>query len=91
MKAITTKINGPTDTPGTRIVATDGDGNRVSVPYDHALNPDQNHRVAMETLCRKLGWHGEIAGGTLMQSGREIGMVWVWTTDNTYEIDRSVS
>ena len=73
MKAITTTYHGPTDTRGSRITASDGDGNRITVPYDHALNGAGNHRAACLALCAKLGWHGELVGGHT-----RTGMVWVW-------------
>ena len=35
MKVITTRYHGPTNTRGSRIAATDEDGNRVSLTYDN--------------------------------------------------------
>lgn len=55
MKAIQTKYYGPTDTTGSRIVAS-CDGGRITMGYDHALDSDGNHRKAAELLARKLGW-----------------------------------
>jgi hypothetical protein len=64
MKAITTKYHGCTDTRGSRISATDGD-NRVSIPYPHELNTEEAHKLAAQTLCKKLGWDYQfITGGT---------------------------
>lgn len=61
MKSIVTKYNGPTDTKGSRITASDSDGNRVSISYDHgAKNP---HAEAALALCRKMGWKGTLQGG----------------------------
>ena len=63
-KAIVTKYHGPTNTRGSRISASDGDGNRVSVSYDHALSGEAVHRVAAEALCAKMKWTGRpVAGG----------------------------
>ena len=73
MKAITTTLHGPTDTRGSRITASDGDGNRITVPYDHAVSLAANHRAACLALCAKLGWHGELVGGHTRP-----GMAWVW-------------
>lgn len=65
MKAIRTKYNGPTDTRGSRISATDEDGNRVTVPYDHAENSNGNHDAAALALCAKMGWGGRLVRGWL--------------------------
>lgn len=65
MKAITTKYHGATNTRGARISATDGDGNRVSIPYPHELSGAAVHAEAALALCAKMGWEGDlIAGGT---------------------------
>lgn len=64
MKAILTKYHGPTDTRGARISATDGDGNRVTVPYDHALSLGRNHDAAALALCGRLGWGGRLVCGS---------------------------
>ena len=45
MPAIRTQYKGPTDTRGSRIVATSYAG-RTSVSYDDALSADENHRAA---------------------------------------------
>lgn len=65
MKAIITKYHGPTNTRGSRIRASDLDGNRVTVSFDHALNGDGNHDAAAVALCRKMGWshHNLMRGG----------------------------
>ncbi len=73
MKAIETKYHGPTDTRGSRFSACDSDGNRVSVSYDYALNSEDNHRAAAEALKAKMGWDGELIGGSTKR-----GMVWVF-------------
>lgn len=62
-KAIETRYKGPTDTRGSRIIAADLDGNRITIPYDHALNHDELHERAAKALCEKMGWQGEIVGG----------------------------
>jgi hypothetical protein len=55
MQAIITKYFGPTNTRGSRVKATAAAGS-VSLPYDSALNSDENHRAVAEALCKKLGW-----------------------------------
>ncbi len=62
MKAIRTRFYGPTDTRGSRIVADDGDGNRISESYDHALNSDDNHMGVAYLLMHKMNWSGQLVG-----------------------------
>jgi hypothetical protein len=65
MKAIETRYVGPTNTRGARIIATDSDNNRVSIPYPHELSGEAVHLKAAEALRDKMGWTGNlIAGGT---------------------------
>lgn len=73
MKAITTKFYGPTNARGSRIIASDEDGNKVTVHYDHALNPCEMHALAARTLCKKMRWHG-----VLLQGSLKTGYVFVW-------------
>lgn len=65
MKAIITKYKGPTNTRGSRIYASDGDRNRVSIPYPYELSGEAVHREAAEALCRKMGWSTDLIGGGL--------------------------
>lgn len=82
MKAITTKYHGPTNTRGLRISATDGDGNRVSVPYNYSLSGELVHREAVYALCAKVGWSGELVSGSIKG-----GYVYVWTrTGDTFTV-----
>ena len=55
MQAIVTKYHGPTNTRPGRVSAK-CEAARVIVEWDHALNVDDNHRRAAETLRDKLGW-----------------------------------
>jgi len=73
MKAITTKYHGPGNVRGSRITASDDDGNRVVSSYDHALNSEGNHAAAARKLCQKMNWTGSLTGGHIRE-----GMVWVW-------------
>ena len=75
MKAITTRFHGPTNFKGSRYSATDGDGNRVIVETDFALNSDKNHRRAAELLCAKMGWSG---AETLIEGWTKTGYVYVF-------------
>ena len=65
MKAIRTKYHGPGNVRGSRVSATDEDGNKVIIGHDSALNSDQNHRRAALALCAKMDWHGTLAEGAL--------------------------
>jgi hypothetical protein len=62
IQAIVTKFLGPTNFRGSRVKATASAGS-VTIEWDHALNPDGNHRAAAEALCRKLGWSGRYVEG----------------------------
>lgn len=75
MKAIATTYFGPGNVRGSRVQASDCDGNRIMVPYDHALNADGNHAAAAQALCAKMEWHGELVSGSLGS-----GYVFVWVT-----------
>ena len=73
MKAIKTKYLGPTNFKGSRVRATDEDGNSIILSWDHALNSDKNHEAAAQALCDKMDWEGRIVGGSLKDC-----MVWVF-------------
>jgi hypothetical protein len=63
MKAIRTRYRGPTNTKGSKIIASDADGNRVSISYPHQLNSDDAHELAAYRLMEKMGWTNELIGG----------------------------
>lgn len=73
MKAIKTTYHGPTNTKGTRIIASDGDGNQITISRDCAREIVEDHRRAAEALCDKMGWKGKLIGGSLASC-----MVWVF-------------
>jgi hypothetical protein len=62
MQAIRTRYYGPTNTRGSRIVASCEAG-KVSMGYDHALNIEGNHAAAARLLVAKFGWPGVYYGG----------------------------
>lgn len=64
MQAIRTVFHGPTNTRGSAITARSAGGSSVRVPYDHALNLDENHAAACDALKAKLSWTGPMIGGT---------------------------
>ena len=71
MKAILVKYLGPTNTRGTRLKASDLDGNAVTIPYPYALPRGEGKAHAARLLCAKMQWdstnlvEGEIKDGTV--------------------------
>ena len=76
MKAITTKYHGPTITRGSRISASDSDGNRVYISYDYALSAEEVHRKAAVAFCSKMKWSG---ADTMVGGSIKDGYVFVFT------------
>lgn len=68
MQAIKTKYIGPTNFRGSRIKATCAAGS-VTISYPYKLSGQACHRLAAETLAKKLGWtdqrYGALIGGCL--------------------------
>lgn len=64
MKAIETHYLGSTDRRSSRIVASDSDGNKVTIPYPGELDTEKAHRKAAYILKNKMGWHGKLVGGS---------------------------
>ena len=91
MKAITTTYKGPTNCRGSRIIATDSDGNRLTVSYDYAKNSEGNHQAAAVALCERMEWRGVLQGGHTKD-----GMAWTWIGESyqvavNMPLQRSVS
>lgn len=63
-QAIITKYLPPTNSRGARVKAKCYAGS-VTIPWDDALDVDDNHTAAAVALCKKLGWRGELHGGGL--------------------------
>lgn len=61
-QAIRTRYLGPTDSKGSRVVASCAAGRRI-VPWDHAQDPEGNHRLAARLLASRLDWRGQFFGG----------------------------
>lgn len=76
MVAIETRYYGPTDTRGSRIVATTESGHRVSVPYPHEYDGERAHRVAAVALCQRKLRGGDC--GRLIGAGTKKGYVFVF-------------
>ena len=64
MQAIRTKYLGATNFRGSRFKATAQAGS-VTVPYDSALNAEDNHCAAARALCEKLDWPYPLVSGCL--------------------------
>lgn len=95
MKAISTRYHGPTNTRGSRITADDGDGNRITVSYNDALNQQDAHASAACALCRKMGWETlsyspesrkEGITGELIAGATKDGYVFVFAESSRYDI-----
>ena len=78
MVAILTKFIGPTNCRGSRVKAYTSSGHRIVVPWDHALNVEENHDAAALALCRKMGW-----GGKLVRGGTDVGYAYAFLREWT--------
>lgn len=73
-QAITTKFAGPTNSRGSRVIAT-AEAGRVTLDWDHALDVPDNHYAAAYALACKFGWLPD--AGTRLIGGTKDGYVWV--------------
>jgi hypothetical protein len=64
MQAIQTRFVPASNRNGSRVSAR-ADAGRIIVEWDHALNPEGNHRAAAEALAARFGWKGRLIGGGL--------------------------
>ena len=69
LQAIETRYLSPTNVRGARVKATAGAGS-VTLGWDHALNPDENHAAAARALCARFDWKGTLATGQLATGHR---------------------
>lgn len=76
MKAIKTKYKGPTNFRGSRIIASDEDGNKVTISFPLELSGEAAYRKAAEALCEKMQWSGK---GGLIAGGIKGGYVFVFS------------
>ena len=65
---VRTKFLGPTDHRPARVKATTISGKSVTLSWDHALNMDENHARAAQSLIEQMneiggGWSGNWTGG----------------------------
>ena len=85
MKAIECKYYGPTNTRGSKIVASDSDGNKIAIPYPHELSGTDVYARAAIALCRKMGWKGTLVSGGLKKSE-----VFCFVDSDKYDIERDI-
>jgi len=78
MKSIVTTYHGPTNNRGSRIIADDGDGNRINLSYEPAGSSEDNHQAACRALCKKMKWRGRLQGGTRCKNRKIDCTVWNW-------------
>lgn len=75
MQTIVTRYHSPTERRGARMSATASGGKRIYIPYPHDAHDDKKHHRAMQAMCDKMGWSGEMVNGTLNKQGHQ---VWVF-------------
>ncbi len=75
VQGIITKYLPVTNHRGSRIKAAAAAGS-ITVPYDHALNIENNHYAAAEALANKFGWLAN--GWELVQGGSPDGSGYVF-------------
>lgn len=61
-QAIVTKYHGPSNIKGARVSAR-AEAGSVMLHWDHALNPEDNHKAAAKALAAKFDWTGPWYGG----------------------------
>lgn len=61
-QAIETEYRGPTNHSGSRIIVRAQAG-RMIVPWDYALNVEQNHIAAAQAFAKRWDWEGIYVGG----------------------------
>lgn len=85
MQTIQTKTLGATAHRGERIRAThSGNVETITNPFNYGWDWRENHQNAARQLMHKLGWGGEMKGGTTLA-----GMTWMFVHDDTLIIKGS--
>lgn len=69
-QSITTYFIAPTNVKGSRIKARASGGTSVTLHWDHAMNPDGNHRAAAIALALKNEWQGTFVAGGMADGAR---------------------
>lgn len=81
MKSIITKYLPPTNVRGSRIKASDMDGNSVTIHRECGWPLSECHDMAVRKLCKKMGWTG-----TLHIGDTKGGYVYVWKSGENIKI-----
>ena len=84
MQTITTYFLGPTDYRPSRVVAKSAAGHKITLSWEHALNPEKNHGAAALALMAKLKWTGELVAG----DNEDGSMSWVFLNDVASRVSR---
>lgn len=63
-QSILTRYLGPTNHRGARVKAWN-QAKVIALPWNHALNPEENHEAAIKRLRDQLEWGGHWAMGQL--------------------------
>jgi len=63
MVAIEVKYIGPTNYRGSRYKAYTCNGQKLTLPNNDALDPEDNAEAVAHALKDKMGWKGELRGG----------------------------
>jgi hypothetical protein len=66
---ITTQYKSPTDTKGTRIIASYIGKEKYIHFWDYGINTTDNHYQAAQGLRVKLGWLSDIESGCIIKTG----------------------
>ena len=78
MQTIRTKYFGPSNVRGSRIQAS-CKAKTIYVPWDYALDGDENHHAACEKLMRVMEWaSSDMIGGW---HGSDDAMYWVFANE----------
>lgn len=84
-QAVVTKYLGPTNGRGSRVKARAQAGS-ITVDWNHALNPADNHALAARTLATKWGWAGVWQGGALPGGD---GYAFTVSDDDAFTVERA--
>ena len=84
-QAIQTKYFGPSNVRGARVKAFAHAGS-LTLEWDHALNPEQNHCAVAQAFARKLGWDGVWSGG-----GTKDGYCFVQASEHDFIVSKKVA
>jgi hypothetical protein len=87
MKAIITQFFGPGNVRGSRMVAHDGDGNRISLSIEPEWTIETAHDQAAIALCRKMKWAGPMMSGWATVGGKRMKIYTFVDDMNRLEFD----